>query len=406
MHRRSVEVRQAREQAEEEPEPVPEELLEKARTLLENPGLLDIAATTMTHLGLCGEEINRRVTFLAAVGGHLEDPIHLVIHGASSGGKNQLIRSATALLPPDRVLWLSGLSSRALEYRGGLIDGVVALDEAEAMEDATYSLRVAMSEGRVTRLTVNRSQTGRLEAEELEVEVRASIITTTTSPALHEENETRVFDLWIDESENLTVEVIRAYADAAAGAQPYNRDELLTVWHIAMDLLEPARVVIPYAPLIGGAFPASPLRARRDFQRTLALIRACALLHQCQRDRDEEGRVIASAQDYRHVFQIVQAILGSSMTGLTEKAKELCRLHNEMAADTRDGWIRRAELQHEAGLRGVASPVTVQKWCERLRDLGIWDGRKVGGAWEHRALRDFETEAIPLPAPDDLSNAS
>jgi len=76
-----------------------------------------------------------------------------------------------------------------------------------------------------------------------------------------------------------------------------------------------------------------------------------------------------------------------------------------MAEDTLEGWVRRADLQHEAGRRGLASPVTVQKWSARLRDLNIWDGRKVAGAWEHRALRDFESEAIPLPTPEELEDA-
>ena len=75
-------------------------------------------------------------------------------------------------------------------------------------------LDVAMWEGGLSPR--RRTHAGRLETEELAVEVRASIVTTTTAPALNDENQTRVFDLWIDESTSLTAEVIRSYADIAA----------------------------------------------------------------------------------------------------------------------------------------------------------------------------------------------
>jgi hypothetical protein len=52
---------------------------------------------------------------------------------------------------------------------------------------------------------------------ELEVIVTASFITTTTETALHRENQTRVFDLWIDETEEQTRRVLLGQARRAAG---------------------------------------------------------------------------------------------------------------------------------------------------------------------------------------------
>jgi bifunctional DNA primase/polymerase-like protein len=383
------------------PEEISEELRETALTLLRRPQLLDLAAGAMDMLGLRGERHNRLLVFLSAVSGHLGAPIPIVVHGESSGGKNMLVRTSTMLLPESRVTFVSGLSEHALEYLGGRLEGVFVIDEAEGQKSAEYQLRVAMSEGRVTRLTVNKSESGRNEAQILEIEVAASIITTTTAPALHAENQTRVFDLWIDDSEQLTRKIIDAVASAAAGAEDHDTDAVLGLWRAAMWLLEPATVVIPYAGILGKHFPARPLRARRDFPRVLTLISACALFHQHQRGRDDKDRVVASGVDYRRAYPLIQTVLGPSMGGIAGKAIELCRLQKELEPKG-GGWVRRIRLQNEAGRRGIASEATVQKWAERLRTMGIWEGVKEKGAWTHRTMRDPDETPIPLPTPDEL----
>jgi hypothetical protein len=47
------------------------------------------------------------------------------------------------------------------------------------------------------------------------------------------------------------------------------------------------------------------VRLRRDFSVILSLIRAHALLHQATRERDGEGGVIASIEDYARVRELV-----------------------------------------------------------------------------------------------------
>ena len=84
--------------------------IDRARELLKDPDLLNRAARFMDELGLCGEEANRRMVFLAGVGGMLGEPIHLIIKGDSSGGKNTLANTSLALLPEGKVLATSGLS--------------------------------------------------------------------------------------------------------------------------------------------------------------------------------------------------------------------------------------------------------------------------------------------------------
>ena len=386
--------------------------VDRARRLLEDPDLLDRAARFMDDLGLCGEELNRRVVFLAGVGGMLREPIHLIIKGDSSGGKNTLANIPLLLLPEGTALATSGLSPQALAYYGEGRDGeekgiggVLLIDEAEGLQGAEYSIRQAMSERRVARLTVGQDSSGRWTGKQLSVEVTASIITTTTATALHRENQTRVFDLWIDESEEQTRRVLKTLADQAAGGESFDDlEDRLEMWREALSLLEPHEVHVPYARDLAEAFPAGQLRMRRDFGRVLSLIRISALLHQRQRLRFPDGGLIATLDDYEVAYRLLQHVLEPTIQGLTPTALELCQLHDELAASVSDGWVKRADLENEAGSRGIASQNTVHDWCKQLAKLGYWQGEIRGQfrAWYHRKIRDPNEEPVLLPRPEDL----
>lgn len=389
------------EETESEPDrEIDPEIEETAERLLRFDNLLDFASTTMTRGGLLGEGVNRRVLFLSAIGGLVGVPLHIAIKGSSSGGKNMLANAVLRLLPQDKVLALTGMSKHALEYRGGVIEGVLLIDEAEGQEDASYQIRIAMSEGRVSRATVNKIG-GTLIAQDLEIEIRASILTTTTAVALHPENETRMLDLYIDDSEALTREVLSAVADAAEGATNKIDPRELLLWRTAIGKLRAHDVIIPYAHQLTKSFPAALVRARRDINKVMGLIKNCALLHQYTRARNEMGLVVASRDDYSMVLPLIQAVLGPSMSGVSPRARAIYLLLKEMAAK-KPGPVRRIDLEQEAGKCRLASRDTVHRWVRYLTDQGFVESEVVGRAITLWPVKDPTQEPIALPAPEDL----
>ena len=113
---------------------------------------------------------------------------------------------------------------------------------------------------------------------------------------MHRENETRVLSLTSDDSRGQTARVLRALAAEV------NENVGLDEWHQFQSWLEDQherRVVIPYAGALAGLVPPVAVRLRRDFSAVLSLIKGHALLHQLSRNRDPEGRIVASLDDYR-----------------------------------------------------------------------------------------------------------
>ena len=61
----------------------------------------------------------------------------------------------------------------------------------------------------------------------------------------------------------------------------------------------------PYAQALAELVPPVAVRLRRDFRAVLSLIRAHAILHQASRERDADGKVIATLEDYAIVRELV-----------------------------------------------------------------------------------------------------
>ena len=59
--------------------------------------------------------------------------------------------------------------------------------------------------------------------------------------------------------------------------------------------------------------PPVAVRLRRDFGKVLNLIRAHALLHQATRERDGQGRIVASLNDYAAVRDLVADLVAKGV---------------------------------------------------------------------------------------------
>ena len=388
--------------------PSPEEI-EAAEQLLKSPDLLTEMARTVAEIGQVGEVENGQMVFLAAVAGHTarthEDAIHLVLKGESSSGKNALLRNVLELLPEDRVAFLTGVSEQALVYQDRDLEGVIVFQEVEGEETAQYQLRQAASEGHLERWTVQDGQSKVVRAY-----VRGSMFTTTTAVALHAENQTRLFDLVADDSSPTTRQVIEAVAARAAGYCPPGEEceRQVAAWRVALARLERLETLIPFARHIGDRFPDQPVRARRDIKRCLCLIRACAVLHQRTRERDEMGRLLASPGDYEMTYPLIQKVLAPSMSAVTEKGLKVARIQQQLAIEPTEGrrdasgWVDRIAIQKAAEQIGAASSRTVRKWCAHFEEVGAWEGRMFDGKLQYKIVRDVATAPLNLPTPAEL----
>ena len=234
----------------------------------------------------------------------LERPVSIALKGPSSGGKSHVVERVLSFVPESAYYALTAMSERTLAYSEEPIKHrFLVIYEAAGMsgEFATYLMRSLLSEGRVRYETVEKTSEG-MKPRLIEREGPTGLIVTTTAVKLHPENETRLLSLTVTDTQDQTRAVMAALAEEAGEAGPN-----FEPWHALQVWLEGAehRVSIPYAKILADLIPPVAVRLRRDFGALLNLIRAHALLHQATRERDAEGRIVATIEDYAAVRELV-----------------------------------------------------------------------------------------------------
>jgi hypothetical protein len=73
--------------------------------------------------------------------------------------------------------------------------------------------------------------------------------------------------------------------------------------------------------------PAGATRLRRDFVSLVCLVRAHAILYQAQRERDQQGRIVATVEgDYEPVRALVAALIAEGVeASVPERTREPSR---------------------------------------------------------------------------------
>jgi hypothetical protein len=285
-----------------------------AGDLMREPDILARFAEDVERAGLVGETNNAKILFLTLTSRLFDRPISVAIKGVSSGGKSFTVETVLGFVPPEAYIERTGLSERALAYSPEEFQHRhIVIYEAAGMNGdmASYLIRSLLSEGRLRYEFVDKTKDG-LQSRLIEKEGPTGLITTTTLPALHPENETRLLSLGVIDTQDQTQHVMVAIA-----AEDHDQDSGVDYdrWHAVQQLLAVGelRVAVPFATALAKSIPPVAVRLRRDFKLLLTLIRAHALLHRETRGRDERGRIVATLADYAAVRELVDRLFSEGL---------------------------------------------------------------------------------------------
>jgi hypothetical protein len=129
-------------------------------------------------------------------------------------------------------------------------------------------------------------------------------------------------------------------------------------------MLRRREIIVPYAVRLGKLIPEKRVEARRAFPHLLGMIQASALLHQVQRDTDDQDRVIANRDDYRIAARLLQEpmcrLLGG---GVSEQVR---RFFERLA-----GWFGENNFTtREVKTKEETSRASVYEWLAELHRHG------------------------------------
>lgn len=382
-----------------------EKLAVSAKSIIACEDVLQLFAKDFAHL-VTGEEANAKLIYLVGTSRLFGTTMHAAIKGPSAGGKSELRKRVLSFFPPESVIAFTALSEKALLYfKDEFSHKILSMGEASATEEQAfqnYLLRELMSEG-VLRYQVPMKVDGVIETVPIEKKGPVAFIVTTTRSKLDPENETRMLSLEVDDSEDQTRAVIAKVAEVV-GLNNAASKMNVEPWRDFQRWLAAGKcdVTVPFAEKLGEQVPPKSVRLRRDFGQVLLAIKAHALLHQQYRERDQQGRVVATIDDdYKVVRRLMWSIL-SELAGvkIREEIIETIEAVRKLQPTDETKGVKVLDIAKELNLdRSTAS--------RRLRSAE-WDDFIVNLEPRKGYPKQFRTtdQALPkgviLPRPDDL----
>jgi hypothetical protein len=268
----------------------------------------------------------------------------VLIQSRSAAGKSTLQDAVLSLVPDEDYIKYTRVTDQALFYKDedSLVNKILAIEEAEGMGGAAYSIRNIQSAKKITVAATGKdAATGKMRTEEYTVRGPVCVMITTTQTDVDQETASRFIFLTIDESAAMTeaIHKMQREAETLEGLVTSRRQEgIIAKHHTAQRMLKPLAVVNPFSKYL--SYPNHSLRSRRDHKKYLGLIRGVAYLHQYQREVktvEVEGKPVeyieVTLEDIETANQLANEVLGQSMDELAKPSRSLLSMIYKMAAE-------------------------------------------------------------------------
>ncbi len=396
--------------ARRELEKTPPEIVAEAERMANSPELLREVYDDVCTLGVAGEAETALTVWLVGVSRLLASPLAAVIVGPTSTGKSHVLQKVGALFPPEATIKLTQASPQSWFYLppGSLRHRFVTLGERPQGEtpevvDANRSWRELVSEGRLVKAVATRGPDGQMTTEVVIQEGPVAFCESTTKTRLLDEDASRMLILNSDDSEEQNRRVVKKVFSDASKPQSGGCETLIAK-HWAFQRLigsHPPQVVIPFAEQLAEKFPVDRPECRRIARHCVALIRASALAHQFQRERDGEA-IIADPADYYVAYRLLQRPAARLLGREVHTSFE--RLLEKLKAAVGDGEFSTKEAADIGGM----TPQWTRQALRALAEQGAIEQVSPGGGpksatW--RIIGEYHGRGV-LPEPEKVFTSS
>ena len=295
--------------------------------------------------GIVGEEKNRLFLFCIASSHKMKKTLHVVVQGSSGSGKTHLIKKIADLMPEERVKRFTRISEKSFYNYGefDLVNMLIVLEDYDGMkEEAEFALRELQTNEILISSTSKKDETtGEIKSGENKVRGPIASMVATTHGEMYHDNETRVFFITIDETEEQTKQIIAFKNQLSAGEinQEEQEKSRLFVQNFIRSL-QPLKVKNTWIKHID--LPVNLDQKRRLHSLFEAFCEQITILHQYQRRKDENGRLITEKQDIELAIDLMfESIvlkvdeLNGRLRDFYEKVKAFVEQHNKEYEFTR-----------------------------------------------------------------------
>jgi len=269
--------------------------------ILRSAHLMDELRDMIKQAGVTGEEKNITMLFLCAFSHKMPETLHVIIQGSSGSGKTTLLSKTAGFMPPERVIRFTRVTEGSFyNYQEYFFVGMyVCFEDLDGLkQEALLAVRELISNEILVSSTSEKNENGNIRAKPKTVRGPMASVSATTNGEIYEDNESRVFVIAVDESRQQTERIVSYHQRKAASLVDESAEKEATeLLQNLVRMLRPYKVHNPYANKV--SLPHNTRKLRRLSNQFLALVKQVTLLHQYQRKKTGEGRLISIKADVR-----------------------------------------------------------------------------------------------------------
>jgi biotin operon repressor len=380
----------------------------QCRPILDSTDILSLFYQALSDLGVAGEKSAAKLLYLVFTSRLLPELVSAIVTGPSSSGKSFLVEQVLRFFSDVAYFQLTAMSDRFLAHFDESMSHrhlVIAEAAGARSEDADYMIRSLLSEGRIKYGVVQKGEDGTMKSVIKLLEGPTGLVMTTTSSRIHPENATRLLEIPVTDTPEQTRAVNMLTARKHSGEPGGQTD--LAPWVAFHEYLAigPVDAVVPFALTVGGLTSVKAVRMRRSLTAVFLLVKAHALLHQENRERDVQGRIVANLTDYQAVRGLVLDIIGEAVSSSVSPTIRATVLAVKAIQNSSTGKpVSGKELADYLGL----DPSAVSKRVGKAKALGYLINQETGrGRRQQLVVGDPmpEDQAV-LPSVSDVARAS
>jgi hypothetical protein len=356
----------------------------------------------LTRLGFAGETHYAWILYIIFTSRLFERPLSVSIHGSSSSGKSFLVSTLQKFMPKSAYTLVTTISDASLFYSGKELMRqmlIVHEDVGVAKKSLEDLIRIMLSENVLIHQTTEPAKGGGRQKVKIEAEFQTGLITTSTKLKIHEENQTRMLRFDLRDDPVRTKEVLKAKAEVG-----YTLEE---DWVLFQQYLEQQTVDvhIPFEDDIAENMSPYAGRVLRDKSKVMTFIMVHAFLHQEHRVKDKDGRIVATQDDYKACYCLLNPILSQLAEESVPKQQrniiECVKVLTETEGSK--GWVSQTDIADALGVRKHQISRKIQLCFEK--GWLVKKGVENRGAQKISIGEPLDVDSSVLPDPAFLEKA-
>jgi hypothetical protein len=303
---------------------------EEAMKFLKEKDILEEFSTDFAHFHIGDKELAQHHLLSGVNLGLKGDSIHINASGKSGKGKSSMQKKVAQFFTKNAIL--NDVSPKALQYRGEVDQYIIVIDDADLKNPDKLSLLRSITsneeEKAITSWTIIDQ-----EFAELEAKGKIAVWLSNVDVAKNPQTANRFAIDRVDESREQDKKVHTQQRNDLAGGKNYaEKEKILNRWRNITDILLSERddVIAPFSMLELEVLVWNNESDRRLFPIFATIVRAITKAYKYQREKDKNGRLISTREDFERAIEIWNKIGEASATKLSETAEKVYKaLKNE-----------------------------------------------------------------------------